>query len=83
MSIANGVATVLPAPGGYIVDLDHPKGHADVATYWIVGVGNVLALMFMAQRLFTKATLLKEFRLEDGTSDPLRSAHGSSSITVN
>ncbi|KAK8135153.1 hypothetical protein PG984_007165 [Apiospora sp. TS-2023a] len=65
MSIANGVATVLPAPGGYIVDLDHPKSYADVATYWVVAVGNVLALMFMAQRLYTKTALLKEFRLED------------------
>ncbi|KAK8005913.1 hypothetical protein PG991_012210 [Apiospora marii] len=66
MSIANRVATVLPTPGGYVVDLDHPKGHADVATYWIVGAGNVLALLFMSQRLFTKSVLLKEFRLEDG-----------------
>ncbi|KAK8078608.1 hypothetical protein PG996_004778 [Apiospora saccharicola] len=54
-----------PPPGGYIVDLDHPKTYADVATYWVVAVGNFLALMFMAQRLYTKTALLKEFRLED------------------
>lgn len=71
MSIANGVATILPAPGGYIVDLDHPKSHADVATYWVVAVGNVLALLFMAQRLYTKTALLEEFRVEDSRSDPL------------
>ncbi|KAK8093362.1 hypothetical protein PG997_000047 [Apiospora hydei] len=65
MSIANGVATVLPTPGGYIVDLDHPRQHTDVATYWIVAVGNALALLFMGQRLYTKIALLKEFRLED------------------
>ncbi|KAK7949378.1 uncharacterized protein PG986_010264 [Apiospora aurea] len=65
MSIANGVATVLPAPGDYIVDLDHPRQDTDVVTYWIVAAGNVLSLLFMVQRLYTKIALLKEFRLED------------------
>ncbi|KAK8040142.1 hypothetical protein PG993_008553 [Apiospora rasikravindrae] len=65
MSIANGVATVLPAPGGYVVDLDHPRTHTDVVTYWIVAAGNALALLFIGQRWYTKIALLKEFRLED------------------
>ncbi|KAK8085950.1 integral membrane protein [Apiospora phragmitis] len=65
MSIANGVAIVSPAPGGYIVDLDHPRSQADVETYWIVAAGNALALLILGQWLWTKIAVLKEFRLED------------------
>ncbi|KAK6826211.1 hypothetical protein PG987_013705 [Apiospora arundinis] len=62
---ANGVATALPAPGGYIVDLDHPQSQAHVVIYWVAAAGNALALMFVAQHLYTKVVLLKNFRLED------------------
>ncbi|KAK8129155.1 hypothetical protein PG999_001535 [Apiospora kogelbergensis] len=66
MSNADGVATALPAaPGGYIVDHDHTSSQAHVVTYWVAPVGNVLALVLLAQRLYTKTALLKEFKLED------------------
>lgn len=71
MSNADGVATALPAaPGGYIVDHDHTSSQAHVVTYWVAAVGNVLALVLLAQRLYTKTALLKEFKLEDGRSVP-------------
>ena len=66
MSSANGVLTVIPAPEGYAVDFSHPTRQGVAEIYWIVAVGNVLALMFLAQKLYTKIIIDRRFQLDDG-----------------
>jgi hypothetical protein len=66
MSSENGVLTVIPAPEGYVVDFAQPQRQGGVETYWIVAVGNVLALMFLGQKLYTKIVIDRRFQLDDG-----------------
>lgn len=69
MSSTNGIVTVIPAPEGYAVDFSHPQRQGVTETYWIVAVGNILALMFLAQKIYTKAVIDRRFQLDDGESD--------------
>ena len=66
MSLTNGVLTSLPAPAGYIVDFDNPARQSDVATYWIVGVGNTLSLLFLGQHLYVNGFVRRKLGLIDG-----------------
>lgn len=66
MSSENGVLTVIPAPEGYVVDFSHPQRRGVTEIYWIVAVGNVLALMFLAQKLYTKIVVDRRFQVDDG-----------------
>ncbi|KAM0277695.1 hypothetical protein ACHAQH_005638 [Verticillium albo-atrum] len=56
---------VLPAPEGYVVDFDNPQRQAVPHAYWIAGVGVILAVLMMAQRLYTKIFLTGKFQLDD------------------
>lgn len=64
--MVNGVVTVLPAPPGYQVDFDNPQRKAETETYWVAGIGNFVALLFIGQRLYTKLAILHTFQAEDG-----------------
>jgi len=66
MSLTNGVLTALPAPPGYIVDFDNPQRQSNIATYWIVGVGNALSLLFLAQHLYVNSVVRRKLGLIDG-----------------
>ena len=66
MAMVNGVLTVLPPPPGYPVDFANPRRQAVTETYWVAAIGNFVALLFMAQRLYTKLGILHIFQAEDG-----------------
>lgn len=66
--ITNGVRTYLEAPENYVVDFDNPQQQFHVTLYAVVGVGNLLALLFMSQRIYTKIVLSKGLQLDDGMS---------------
>jgi len=66
MSLTNGVLTALPAPPGYIVNFDNPERQSDVATYIIVGVGNLLSILFMGQHLYVNGVVRRKLGLIDG-----------------
>ena len=66
MSLTNGVLTALPAPAGYIVDFDNPLRQSNIATYWIVGIGNALSLLFMGQHLYVNGCIRRKLGLIDG-----------------
>lgn len=66
MSMFNGVVTVLPPPPGYHVDFDNSQREAETETYWVAGVGNFVALLFIRQRLYTKVAILHTFQADDG-----------------
>jgi hypothetical protein len=63
--ITDGVATVLPAPEGYVVDFDNPQRTANVAAYVIAGIGIPLATAFLAQRLYVNALVRRTLDLGD------------------
>ena len=67
MPIVNGTVTVLEAPKGYVIDFDNPQTQYVTESYAIVAVEMTLGFLFLVQRLYTKAVLMKSFQLEDGT----------------
>ncbi|KAF4610391.1 hypothetical protein G7Y89_g15728 [Cudoniella acicularis] len=66
LPVTNGVVTFLPPPKGYDVDFDNPQRNGDVTCYWLTGVGSVLALLFLGQRLYVKAIIRKHLSFDDG-----------------
>jgi len=73
LPVTNGVVTVLPPPEGYIVDFDNPQRNGDVTCYWLTGVGSLLALVFLGQRLYVKGVIRRQLSFDDGVYgiDPL------------
>ena len=66
MTEVNGT-TIIPPPPGYVVNFENPQRHLVAATYFIATIENVLAVAFLAQRLYTKIHLFKTFQIEDGS----------------
>ncbi|KAH9997180.1 hypothetical protein F4779DRAFT_631490 [Xylariaceae sp. FL0662B] len=66
LPVTNGVTTVLPPPEGYMVDFDNPQKQYHDRIYWNFGVGGVLALMLIVQRLYTNTVLTKGLHSDDG-----------------
>lgn len=66
MSTTPGVLTVIPAPEGYTVDFSHPKRQGVAEAYWIVAIGNILVLAFLAQKLHTKIYIDRRFQIDGG-----------------
>jgi len=65
MPMTDGVLTVLPTPAGYVVDFDHPQRNADIAGYWVTGIGLFLSTSFLAMRMYTKMVITKNFSVDD------------------
>lgn len=65
MSVTDGVITMLPAPAGYDVDFANPAQQGAVQTYWVVGVGTFLSLIFVSQRIYTKLMITGNWLVED------------------
>lgn len=68
MSIVDGVPVAMAPPAGYVVDFEHPQRQTVGATYAVIGVGNVLALLFLAQRFFVKLKVRHKVGIDDGMS---------------
>lgn len=67
MSDVNETLTIIPPPDGYEVDFANPQRRLVTETYFLFTLENVLALMFLVQRLYTKIRLMKQFQIDDGT----------------
>ena len=67
MANANGVITAIPPPDGYEVNFANPQRRLLTEAYVIFTIENILALMFLGQRLYTKIRLMKQFQIDDGT----------------
>ncbi|EMR65430.1 putative integral membrane protein [Eutypa lata UCREL1] len=63
----NGVATLLPPPEGYKVNFNNPQRQYETEMYSVAAVGNLLMLLFLSQRLYTKIFLTKGLQLDDDT----------------
>ncbi|EXJ89943.1 hypothetical protein A1O3_03010 [Capronia epimyces CBS 606.96] len=65
MALVDGVPVAMAPPPGYVVDFEHPHRQSMVSTYAIFGVGNVLSILFLGQRLFVKATVRHKLGIDD------------------
>ncbi|KAK7920006.1 Integral membrane protein [Apiospora marii] len=66
MPTTHGVETFLPAPPGFEVNFTHPQRRGDLEVYWVTGLGNVLMLFFVGQRLCTKVAFSNGLLVDDG-----------------
>lgn len=69
MPAVSGVQTLMSAPPGYIIDFKHQQRQAVHEAYWIAGVGALVSLLLMFQRLYTKMVFVGELQWDDGTSN--------------
>lgn len=65
MAVVNGVAVVFPPPKDYVVNFENPARNGLVAGYLVIGIGNLLALLFVAQRLYVKVIVRRTFGWDD------------------
>jgi hypothetical protein len=68
MSVVDGIATIIPPPEGYVVDFANPQRTLTTEAYVLFIVENILAIVFLAQRLYTKICVMKQFQIDDGTA---------------
>lgn len=62
----DGVEVLLSPPDGYLADLSKPQRNGDVGVYWAYGLGTMLALLFLGQRLFTRVFIWTGLQIDDG-----------------
>ncbi|CAO2653666.1 Nn.00g030770.m01.CDS01 [Neocucurbitaria sp. VM-36] len=67
MSNVNGTITMLPPPEGYVVDFANPRRRLVTETYVLFILENILAIIFLVQRLYTKIRLMRVFQIDDVT----------------
>jgi hypothetical protein len=65
-AVVDGVPVAIPPPKDYKVDFANPQRNSEVEAYWLFGVGNVLTLLFVFQRVYVRAVVHKAVRPEDG-----------------
>ncbi|KAK7408448.1 hypothetical protein QQX98_009375 [Neonectria punicea] len=65
--VVNGVEVSMEPPAGYQVDFDNPQTAATTIknAYWIFGLEFALATIFLGQRMYTNAVLLRKFLIDD------------------
>lgn len=65
--IVNGVEVAVPPPPGYQVDFANPVTDKSMVrnAYWIFSVEFTIATLFLGQRMYTNAVLLRKFKLDD------------------
>ncbi|KAI1075031.1 integral membrane protein [Whalleya microplaca] len=63
--VTERVTTVLPPPEGYVVDFNHPQTQYHAPIYCTFAIGGVLALLFVAQRLYTQMIISKGLHSDD------------------
>lgn len=56
----------IPAPSGWVVDLENPTRTQDHTAYIVSTIGIITCTLFLAMRIYTKAIIARAFGLEDG-----------------
>uniref|UniRef100_A0A8H7N5M0 Rhodopsin domain-containing protein n=1 Tax=Bionectria ochroleuca TaxID=29856 RepID=A0A8H7N5M0_BIOOC len=65
MTTIDGVRMVVPAPEGYVVDLNNPERTGVPSVYYVAGFMGSLSLIFFAQRMYVKAVVATGIELDD------------------
>ncbi|KAI1861312.1 uncharacterized protein JN550_010991 [Neoarthrinium moseri] len=65
--IINGTEVMLPPPEGWVVNFTHPYRDEQTREHvmWAFGVEFPIATLFLIQRVYTSAYLLRKFRIDD------------------
>ncbi|KAK8859849.1 hypothetical protein PGQ11_010583 [Apiospora arundinis] len=63
----NGTITIMPPPEGYVVNFADPPQEGVTAMWTVCIIENILAVLFLAQRLYTKLFIVGKFQAEDFT----------------
>ncbi|QDS72191.1 hypothetical protein FKW77_004981 [Venturia effusa] len=56
---------IVPAPEGYVVDLDNPQRRGEAVIIWVGIIGLVVATLLLMLRAYTKIVLVKRFAADD------------------
>lgn len=56
---------IVPAPGGYVVDLENPQRRGEAVITWVGVVGMVIATSLLIVRAYTKLVLVKKLSSDD------------------
>lgn len=65
MADVNGTLTLVPPPPGYVVNFESPQRQLVIETYTVTVIENILAFLFLSQRIYTRTHLMRLFELED------------------
>lgn len=57
---------VIPAPSGWVVDLENPTRKQDRTAYIVSGLGMIFCTLCLLMRIYTKAKTARAFGMEDG-----------------
>ncbi|KAG7045086.1 hypothetical protein JMJ77_0009174 [Colletotrichum scovillei] len=63
--VTNGITTVIKAPGGYLVDFEHPQQQKVLEHYLVFGILGPLAFLTLIQRFYTKFCLSDGPKIDD------------------
>ncbi|KAK7953235.1 hypothetical protein PG988_013929 [Apiospora saccharicola] len=63
----NGTITIMPPPPGYVVNFADPPQEGVTVMWTVCIVENILAVLFLAQRFYTKIFIVRKFQVEDAT----------------
>lgn len=56
---------IIPAPDGYVVDLENPQQRGEAIITWVGIVGMVIATALLMIRAYTKLVLVKKIASDD------------------
>jgi hypothetical protein len=56
---------IVPAPGGYVVDLEHPQRRGEAIITWVGIAGMAIATLLLVVRAYTKIVLVKKLSSDD------------------
>ncbi|KPM38554.1 hypothetical protein AK830_g7999 [Neonectria ditissima] len=82
--VVNGVEVSIEPPAGYHVDFDNPQTAATTIknAYWIFGLEFAIATIFLGQRMYTNAVLLRKFLTDDSAQACLLHAYSHNLLGV-
>lgn len=66
MPFIDGIEVIIDAPSGYEVNFANPPQSGKTEIFAVSIVENILAFLFLCQRLYTKIFLMEQFQIEDG-----------------
>ncbi|KAI0017938.1 hypothetical protein F4780DRAFT_781792 [Xylariomycetidae sp. FL0641] len=63
----NGVEVIMPPPEGYVVDFENPSQIGRTEIFAVAITENIIAFLFLLQRLYTKLFIVGRFEADDYT----------------
>lgn len=56
---------IVPAPAGYVVDLENPQRRGEAIITWVGIIGMIIATVLLVIRAFTKLVVVKALASDD------------------